>query len=58
MTERQKRKYWKYGIIPAWVKLVDKQLRSRTLDKPRTGSKGKNVIEELWQHVTFDELNP
>ena len=57
MTERQQKKYRKHGVLPKWVKLTDKQLRYKPVDRPRTGSRGTNPIDNLWDDVRFAQLS-
>ena len=60
MSEHQQDKYRKYGRLPKqmreWERRLGMQLSSRPPDRPKTGSKGTNPIDGLWDNALFKEL--
>ncbi len=58
MTKTQLRKFNRHGIIPAWVRLADRQLASAPLNRPPPDSKTRssNPMENLWGGVSFKEM--
>lgn len=58
LSKGQYRRWKRYGKMPAFLQVADRQVSSRPLNRPpRDGPKAVNPAEQMWSDFTFSELS-